>query len=273
MKAEKAGQFDVAYDLYCQAAAENPSSRAAAKGIARVATRAARCWENRARQAVRDEDHVTAWKHYMRSLIIWPENKSVVEQIRRLERDHTEAVADARFAWLREGEKTLLVAEPPPDKSLPGSPPGQAVASAERRPAAVPPARKTEPSPPPKKATPANPNPRPPMTGQLPVAKPPKARISYQRFLLTATISRDDKRHPKMVKALDGLYVKVRDTDPRPDADLVVYRGNIRVGEKKDMTVGDWIAAKGRSGQRYQIVVLAIADETETVLFGIRATK
>ena len=81
------------------------------------------------------------------------------------------------------------------------------------------------------------------------------------------------RRFPEKRLTIDGLVVKVRDTDPGPDADLDAYLGRKRIGRGEDLRVGDALPAWGHSGRNYDIVLLAIIDSTETVRFAIRPAR
>ena len=284
VEAEQARQYDVAYDLYCRSAARNPSNKAAAEGISRMARPAARIWEDRAHQALQTGDYEAAWKHLMRVLTIRPDHPSAAKLLDNLERGHGEAVADARAAWLRGEKDALIVAQAtPPAPVADEQPPGEALADAgQQRPAEPEPSGETPGKPPPADSTPAEteatPQPteepaHPPVSGRLPVARPPAERPTSHGFLVTAVVSRHDRRYAKMAETLDGLYVKVRDTDSDPDADIEVYRGRKCVAKKKDMRVGDSITAQGSSGRQYEIVIVSIFDRTETVRVGVRPSR
>jgi hypothetical protein len=80
-------------------------------------------------------------------------------------------------------------------------------------------------------------------------------------------ISRDDDVAAKEVLTVDGISVKVEDTDGHPlDADL-----DIRVGhhdfDYEDVGIGSRIEVIGRSGQLFLLEVIDIDDRTETVRF------
>ncbi|GAF83587.1 unnamed protein product, partial [marine sediment metagenome] len=94
---------------------------------------------------------------------------------------------------------------------------------------------------------------------------------SAGEFVQIVQVSRKDKRLSKMAALQDGLAVKVKDTDPDPlDADIEVYRGNRRIGKFKDLPVDSVLAVAGRSGKRYEIVLMRIYDDSETIVVGLR---
>jgi hypothetical protein len=82
-------------------------------------------------------------------------------------------------------------------------------------------------------------------------------------------ISRDDDRFTKELPTVDGIVVKVLDTDEDPlDADI-----EIRVGKRSkkydDKPEGSRIGGYGESGRAYVVVILKIEDKTETVHFAV----
>lgn len=366
-QAEQAGQHYEAYELYCAVLEKRPSNWAAANGLARVSFQAAQEWANHGRAAAERGDYQRAWQSYMQALTIQPALQSLAGRIRALERDHPDAVAEARRQYLEQGAAALASAGPPETRGTAAGasaqPPGQQVATAgEARPPAVePPARPQNPasneildggrrprapavvdttakpaqpdaghgaarpaSEPDAADSPSRmdkaarqrgnkPEPDTPdtlsrMDGGPPAGRPgttPDASASASRadagpqparpaaksdasnwpsqtdnelqatrgvsnYLFTGIVSRGDKRFPKELKAIDGLSVKVRDTDRSPDADLDVCLGDQRVARQKDCRVGQAFPVRGHSGREYEVVVLTIVDATETVRFGIR---
>jgi hypothetical protein len=99
---------------------------------------------------------------------------------------------------------------------------------------------------------------------------PPTSAGANSDFLTTRTASREDGRYRKTVLFGDDIRVRVLDTDSNPDADVAVYLGRRQVRKIKNWPVGRSIRVTGRSGRLYEIVVLDIDHETETVKFGFR---
>lgn len=155
------------------------------------------------------------------------------------------------------------VAAPPPRPVVPPSTSKPAIAPPAKAPAprvapATQPVPQPQPAPtvpPPAEATTAEPRP-----GDQPVR------------VFQGIVSRDDDRYPKELATVDGIVVKVLDTDGKPlDADI-----EIRVGKRKkeysDKPVGTRIGGYGESGRAYVVVILRIEDDTETVHFAVEAT-
>jgi hypothetical protein len=111
-RAEQNGEYHKAYELYCKAAAGNPGSRLIAMALDRTAPSAANYWEDRAHRAVDRGDYAEAWTLFMRVLDIRPDHPSAPHLIRRLERDHAQAVAKVKSTWMVLGSAALASAEP-----------------------------------------------------------------------------------------------------------------------------------------------------------------
>ena len=71
------------------------------------------------------------------------------------------------------------------------------------------------------------------------------------------------------METIDGIVVKVKDTDANPlDADIEIRVGDDEV-ECEDLCVGTRVSAPGLSGRSYYIEITGIDDETETVHFAV----
>ncbi len=98
---------------------------------------------------------------------------------------------------------------------------------------------------------------------------------SLDTFVVNVRISNDDKRFPKFSPLVDGLSVRIRDTDANPlDADMEFYFEDKRVGGKvADLPIDSVVSLMGRSGRTWEVVVVGIFNKTETVTLGIRERK
>ncbi len=111
----------------------------------------------------------------------------------------------------------------------------------------------------------------PPAPAQPAAPAPPRQTEKKPTRVFHGTVSRDDDRYPKELTTIDGIIVKVKDTDEDPlDADLEIRVGSFKT-RYKDQPVGARITGRGESGRRYQVVILAIEDDEETVHFAIEA--
>lgn len=95
---------------------------------------------------------------------------------------------------------------------------------------------------------------------------------SMDTFVVTVRISNDDKRFPKFSPLVDGLSVRIRDTDANPlAADMEFYFGEKRVGAKvKNLPIDSVVSLMGASGATWEVVVVGIFNKTETVTLGLR---
>ena len=108
-----------------------------------------------------------------------------------------------------------------------------------------------------------------PYRQRLTVGRAPGA--AKGEVLKIARVSQDDDRWPEKADLINGLAVKVRDTDGSPlDADLDVYLGDKRLAKLSDLPVDSIIYALDVSGVRHEIVIMDIYDAEETVTVGIR---
>lgn len=100
-----------------------------------------------------------------------------------------------------------------------------------------------------------------------PTVQPRVVRPTTPAVLFHGTISRDHDVAPKSLITVDGIAVKVEDTDDGPvDADLDISLGHSKA-EYEDLRVGAHLELVGYSGQRYRLVIVGIDDNTETVSF------
>lgn len=110
----------------------------------------------------------------------------------------------------------------------------------------------------------------PPRSGQ--VARDPVATVSKNsepRHLFRGALSREDKRYKKQIAIMDGILIKLRDTDGDPvDADFEIVAGKFKV-KPDDVPPGGKIEIRGISGRTYVMTVVWIDDDQETVHFSI----
>lgn len=129
-------------------------------------------------------------------------------------------------------------------------------------------------APPPRRAIPGRieaaparapqPAPQPPAVG-APARAPEPAGVP----MFKGTISRDDRRYPKELPTIDGLIVKLKDTDGDPlDCDLEIRAGG-STARLDDLKARQPVGLRGISGRTYTLVVTQIVDDTETVHFSI----
>lgn len=108
-----------------------------------------------------------------------------------------------------------------------------------------------------------------------------KPQVRYEKnasmdsMILTVRISNDDKRFPKFTPLMEGLSVRVKDTDGNPlNADLEFYYHDKKVGEKVcALGIDSVVSLRGSSGTTWEIVIVGIYNKTETVTLGLRKRK
>lgn len=266
VRAERAGQHHLAYDLYCEAARELPSDPVIARGIKRNADKAFEHWRRQARAALGREEHAVAWKHLMRALMIRPDHRPTARAIRDLEASRAGAVATARRAYQQKGPHTLLVRSPASRSRTPwpsGAQQDRQLARSDgRAPGASAPVQRGQGV--------AGSDGRP--------AQPTDRQAAAQqgdqdKVLATVTVSVEDRRYPRKAEAFDDVFIKVVDTDNDPDADVDIYLGRRRVRRINNWTVGQYITVTGLTGRRYRLVLDQITDRTETISLSVRRAR
>lgn len=89
------------------------------------------------------------------------------------------------------------------------------------------------------------------------------------RQVFRGALSRGDKRHKKELTILDGISIKLKDTDGDPvDADFEIIAGKFKV-KPSDVPAGAKVQLRGASGRVYVLNVIWIDDDQETVHFAV----
>ena len=102
---------------------------------------------------------------------------------------------------------------------------------------------------------------------QVPTVQP--ALPVPQGVLCDALVSRDDDIAPKKMLTVDGIMLKIEDTDGNPldvDIELDILGHEY---DFEDLPIGSRVDVYGQSGQLYHLDILAIDDDTETLRFAI----
>lgn len=339
-RAERRGEYHIAYERYVRAAARAPNSRRVATALRRIAPKAAGYWESQGRIAEGEGRHADAWRMYMRGLDIRPNDHTLVGLIRHLSNQRPERIADARREWMGTGRAALATASTAGeegvggDETVPTAVLLGPVASRERGDAASP-IEVTAPAPVPtgseavlsasvfdgaggfgtesvsaptdsvvadaewsRESAPADTDTAAMGQGDAPAstrvqadpspvgpasqldaalrseqrAKPPQTDgpAEPEHYLVVHTLSRRDRRFVKKVETVDGIAIKLKDTDHERDADLSLYLGKKRIRKIKDIRVGQSADFRGKSGQRFKLVVLFIHHKSRTVRLGVK---
>ncbi|HEY3242307.1 MAG TPA: hypothetical protein VGM03_03065 [Phycisphaerae bacterium] len=271
--AETRGQYETAYELYCQSVRQSPSSFAAADGLQRVTPRAAAAWERKARAAAERQNYELAWRLYMYVLEIRPDHPTAGREVRRLEREHAEAIAASRRAWLKDGTAALVRNLPrytvsaATEEALAAETPGATSAPAEQ---------------PEELVRPITLAPEPAMRHDeieglmRPQSLPAAAAAAPPRtedFLTAVILSRDDPRFPRGANALDGLILRLREAHALPSADVDIYVRKERIARQRAWKPGESATVTGESGRRYEVVLLSVIEPTQTVRVGVRSAE
>ncbi len=272
LEAEKRGDASRAYDEYLRAGARQRSG-AVASAIERIAPIAASEAESSALAAMDDCRYEDAWRMLMRTLEIQPNHPNAPQLIRRLESEYPGEVAAAKEDYMRRGFTALAMIQPPPvalaqaDTQEPRPPEiADEPAPEEKKPAPRPtPKPKPVPTPEPMKAVEAKPTPAQPPPPQAGDAQGPQ-----REYLLVHTLSLRDRRYPRVTNTIDGITIRLKDTDDDMDVDLDLFDGVRRIQKVRELELGRSQTFRGRSGDLYRLSVLGIHHKSRTVRIGIR---
>lgn len=342
-EAEMKGDASTAYDAYCRAATNSRIAQLAG-AIERVSREAADEAESAALEALDRGDPAEAWRLFMRTLSIQPSHPNAPQLIRRLEKEHPDAVAAARRDYIVRGPVMLAMAKPaatavavatprtrtPPRRraesvrraeSTSGPPPVpsesvQAPSSSDRVSERVPKdqpeqvteqvkQRALEPEPvrtrdavassppvdvardesrelgelPPAVKSPVAARESPPVEKEPETVRerreppPPSPRPlqAQQRSAYSAThvLSKKDRRYPRQVETLDGVRLRLEDTEGDLEVDIDVFIGKKRVKKIRDLELGRSQTFRGSSGALYRLTILGVHHKSDTVRLGI----
>ncbi len=300
--AERQGKVHLAYESYCKAAAEHPNSSAVVAAIRRLAPTAATYWESEALIAWSQGRNADAWRMAMRCLKIRPDHRGALQFVRKMESEHAEEVEPARREWLTQGERALAKAktvtmeaicggvideldtattQPEESEALVLATEAQPLNVAEdssdesdqaatSRPAAK---RGAAPQQPTAVSTNGTSHESPKVAAKSAKPKKPGSATGEQdedgAFLAIRTLSKRNKQYQRQVLAIEGITIRLRDTDSEPDVDLDLYDGDLRTQKIRDLKTGRSRMFLGHSGRWYRLTVLSIHHKTATVRIGI----
>jgi hypothetical protein len=102
--------------------------------------------------------------------------------------------------------------------------------------------------------------------------KPSRPAISTAMgdFLAIQTLSLKDRSYPRSMAMMDGVEVRLNDTDADLTADFNLYAGKSRVKKIRDMRIGRSQIFAGVSGNLYRLTLLGIHHKSRTVRVGIK---
>lgn len=110
------------------------------------------------------------------------------------------------------------------------------------------------------------------------IKAPPKDSMEAERwaddrgdFLIVHTLSKRDRRYPRILKTLEGITLELKDTDGDGEVDLDVFDGKRRIKKVRDLMPGASQTYRGKSGELYRMTLLGVHHKSHTVRIGIRA--
>jgi len=259
-KFERLGQYPQAYESYCKALSSDSGDSAAAAGLKRTVPRAVEYWQRQAVEAAQAGQWQRAAQCHLKVLQIQPNENNSLLALRDIARLHEQEVELAKANQVASAGGRV-------EDQL-------EIASAGRR---------ERPAPQPELAM------RRPVSPPVPVAAPPALKVDAYRqrpvsrsdepasageFLQVGRMSKKDRRYHDIATFYGGVSLKLRGTDDEPDrADVEVYYGSKKLSRFKNVVPNSIITAVSPSGQRYDLVVLDVVNQTETLTVGLRMAR
>jgi len=282
--AEEKGDATSAYEEYCLAAGRYRSNGIVANGLARTRADAAAQSERAGLAAMDEGRYEDAWRLFMRTLEIQPEHATAAPLIRRLEKEHPEAIASAQREWMMRGAvalavpkgRVLAMAEPTSAPASPSNSTAKSEPAGDAALAAAPPARTTIP--------PSNVDGKEAaMDSSVSAVDRTDAASSSRQsdsrpvapadsggFIAEHTLSLKDRRYPRMVVAVDGIGVHLKDTDSDGQVDLDLFDGKKRIQKVRELELGRSQSFQGKSGELYRLTLLGVHHKSRTVKIGVK---
>lgn len=307
-EAEERGDSSRAYDEFNRSGAARRSGAVAA-ALERTAPGAADEAESAAITAMDQGRYDEAWRLLMRVLDIMPNHPNAPELIRRIEAEHGDKIALVSADYLRRGSAALLMSEEKqaapataialrPSRPAPVDPATQGALAA-RDGASSETSRNFEPRRPPvagrkpietSAEKPAGEAPRE-MTPVAPakparriesprgvIKPPPRESMDAERraddrggFLIVHTLSKRDRRYPRVLRTLEGITLELKDTDGDGEVDMDIFDGKRRIKKVRDLMPGSSQTFRGKSGELYRMTLLGVHHKSHTVRIGIKA--
>jgi len=100
-------------------------------------------------------------------------------------------------------------------------------------------------------------------------ARPPLSG-SPSDFLIVQSLSLKDRTYPKTAVIVEGVQVRLKDTDANLQADFDLYAGRTRIKKIRDMKIGRSQVFSGSNGVLYRLTLLGIHHKSQTVRVGIK---
>lgn len=173
---------------------------------------------------------------------------------------------------------TLAAREPAPQPEKPQPRPRRAESSATdrkpREPTAMNEARAAD------AASASVPEEEPIVHAERPVKKPamqggaPSLAGTETAFEIVRTYSLQDQRFPRTGDAIDGITLKLKDTDEDDgfiEVDVDLLKRGERIRKVRELRVGRSLTFRGASGRPYRMTIISAHHRTHTVRIGFRA--
>ena len=109
--------------------------------------------------------------------------------------------------------------------------------------------------------------------GQSSDELPTDRRIDRRRageFEMVCTMSKRDSRYSRTVKILDGVELRLRETDDDPDVDMDIFKGQRRLKKLRSMEIGESQTFGSTKTRLYRLTILSIHDPSKTGRAGMR---
>ncbi len=262
--AEKRGAVHVAYDEYCLAARDRPSTAALASAIQRVAPTAATYWHARAKIAEAQGRTKDAVELSLRCLSIKPDHDAALEDVRSLRGgdESTPARTGGKRRIRRNPARSLPPVPPKADKppapprASPRPPRPTTHVAKQHKPSRSRPAPSTG-------VMAAGPSRSPPPT---PTPQPPPPEDDGY---LTVKTPGEHKRPPAARRhAVADVFVELVKVDETV-VSLDLYDGDRRIQEIRDLRIGRSKLFRSRSRRWYRLTVISAHQRTGSVRIGI----
>lgn len=101
-------------------------------------------------------------------------------------------------------------------------------------------------------------------------AQPSSSGDNEGEFLIVHTLSKRDRRYPRVTKTMEGITLELRDTDDDGEVDMDIFDGKRRVKKVRDLEPGDSQTFRGKSGEVYRMTLLGVHHKSRTVRVGIK---
>jgi hypothetical protein len=105
-----------------------------------------------------------------------------------------------------------------------------------------------------------------------PPPRPARPAFSASRgeFMIITTLSRRDRLYARSARLVDGVEVRLKDTEADLEANFDLYCGKKRIKKIRDLTIGRSQIFEGVSGRLFRLTLLGIHHKSRTVRIGVK---